>query len=120
MSSPYPGDPNNPYGSNPYQQPVYGQPVQPVVVAAPPNNQKALISMILGIVSYIGFSILTGIPAVILGHMALKEINASAGTQGGKGMAIAGLVLGYLSIALIACVCIYFVFVVGLIASSPS
>jgi hypothetical protein len=97
----------------PYPQPYYqqaplddGQPGyglygsgQPGLGAHAPTNSKAVISLILGIVSWLGAIILTGIPAVIVGHMALREINASSGTRGGKPLALVGLVLGYLSIA---------------------
>jgi hypothetical protein len=41
------------------------------------------------------------IAAVILGHMSLSEIRKSAGRIGGAGIATAGLVLGYLGIAII-------------------
>jgi hypothetical protein len=37
--------------------------------------------------------------AVIFGHVSLKQIAQSGGTQGGRGMAIAGLVLGYIGVA---------------------
>jgi hypothetical protein len=39
---------------------------------------------------------LTGIPAVICGHIAQSQIAKSAGRLTGGGMAIAGLVMGYL------------------------
>ncbi len=59
--------------------------------------------MVLGIVSIFmncccccGF--LIAIPAVISGHMALHEIRRS--NYGGKGMALAGLWTGYLSLML--------------------
>jgi hypothetical protein len=35
---------------------------------------------------------------VIFGHIALREIQRSSGTKTGKGLAIAGLILGYLAI----------------------
>lgn len=41
------------------------------------------------------------IPAVILGHISLSDIRKSAGRLQGKGMAIAGLVMGYVSVAFI-------------------
>lgn len=101
----------NPYPPTYSQPPVYQQPiiqpiVQPVMVAvAPPTNGKATASMVLGLCIFVaGF--LTGVPAVILGHMALKEINFSNGTQGGRGQAITGLVLGYISVAGLA-ICIF-------------
>jgi hypothetical protein len=40
---------------------------------------------------------MTGIPAVVLGHMARNEIRETG--KRGDGMAIAGLILGYLAIA---------------------
>ncbi len=120
---PYPqynqsGDPYSNYSQsgNPYgqysQPPVYAQPVvQPVyvqpVLVGQPTNGKATAALVLGLLVFVAW-FLTGIPAVILGHMALGEIRASGGTQGGQGMAITGLVLGYLSITSLACVCLTF------------
>jgi hypothetical protein len=56
--------------------------------------------MVLGIVWIYG---ITSILAVVFGHVALSQIKRSQGGQRGRGMAIAGLVLGYVGIvALIA------------------
>ncbi|HYL63461.1 MAG TPA: DUF4190 domain-containing protein [Candidatus Methylomirabilis sp.] len=57
--------------------------------------------MICGIVSVIILPFFASIPAVILGHISLSEIRKSAGRLQGKGMAIAGLVMGYFSVAFI-------------------
>lgn len=99
------------------QPPVYAQPViqpimQPVIIAARQNNGKAIAAMVLGLCIFLAGA-LTGIPAVILGHIALGEINRSGGTQDGRGMAITGLVLGYLSIAGLVCLCLYIVVAAG-------
>lgn len=118
-----------PYQESAYQEQLYQPPSSPqpwgavpypapqIIIMKPPTNGKATASMVLGICialtlcSFSGFAPLsflfglsTGIPSVILGHKALREIRNSNGTQGGKEMAIAGLVLGYISIgvALIA------------------
>jgi hypothetical protein len=86
----------------------------PVMVAvAPPNNGLAVTSMILGIVGIVliwlyGIGLLAAIVAVILGHVAVVQIRNSAGTQGGNGMAIAGLVLGYI-VAVPAVLCLLLV-----------
>ena len=40
-----------------------------------------------------------GIPAVICGHMARSRINASGGALSGGGMALAGIITGYIGIA---------------------
>ncbi len=65
----------------------------------PKNNTKALLSLIIGIVSLpFGFCCsifgLVGIAAIVLGNMAKKEIAASGGAQTGAGMAKAGFILG--------------------------
>jgi hypothetical protein len=57
-------------------------------------------SMILGILSLVCCGLLAGIPALILGNSAQKEIAASGGAQSGEGMAKAGVILGWISIAL--------------------
>ena len=79
-------------------------PPPPPLVNAPTSG-KALASMILGICSFF-FSVLTGIPAVILGHLAHAEIRRSAGRLQGEGMALAGLILGYVSVVFIPIVLI--------------
>jgi hypothetical protein len=71
------------------------------------NSGLAIASMVCGIVGYVTcyFVGILGIPAVICGHMALSQIQNSAVPMSGRGMAIAGLVLGYLGIAIsLACV----------------
>jgi len=68
--------------------------------AVPQTNQKALWSMILGILSLVCCGLLAGIPALILGNSAQKEIAASGGMQTGEGMAKAGVILGWISVAL--------------------
>jgi hypothetical protein len=65
----------------------------------PKHSGFAIWSLVLGILGLICFSILSAIPAVICGHMALARIKRSAGVLTGKGLAIAGLVTGYLGIA---------------------
>jgi Domain of unknown function (DUF4190) len=67
--------------------------------AAPQTNQKALWSMILGILSIVCCGLFAGIPAIILGGKAKNEIGASGGAQTGDGMAKAGVILGWISIA---------------------
>jgi len=76
-----------------------------IVSTGAPTSGKALASMILGICS-VFFSILTGLPAIILGHLAQTEIRKSGGRLQGEGMALAGLILGYLSATFIPIVLI--------------
>lgn len=58
--------------------------------------------MILGIASIVlCLSFLAGIPAIILGHISLSKIKKSMGRLKGEGMALTGLILGYLSLPFI-------------------
>lgn len=89
-----------PYGQAPGQLP-YGQPAgpygQPAYYGMPAEPKGlSIASMCCGISIYVGFGffLLPQIAAVVLGHMALKKEPA------GKGMAIAGLIMGYLGILL--------------------
>ncbi|MGH7994663.1 MAG: DUF4190 domain-containing protein, partial [Limisphaerales bacterium] len=64
----------------------------------PKNSALAIWSLILGILSLTCFSIFSAIPGVICGHKALSKIKQSGGALTGQGLAIAGLVTGYLGI----------------------
>jgi len=66
----------------------------------PQNSGLAIASLVLGIIGMLvcGVGVLLGIPAVICGHMALPKIKRSGGAVTGSGMAIAGLVTGYVAI----------------------
>jgi hypothetical protein len=65
----------------------------------PKTSALAITSLVLGILSLTCFTILTGIPGVICGHMALSRIKQSAGALSGHGLALAGLITGYIGIA---------------------
>ena len=43
-------------------------------------------------------SVFTGLPAIILGALGLRDIGLGQGRVGGKGLAIAGIITGSLSI----------------------
>jgi type IV pilus assembly protein PilA len=79
---------------------------QPRYFGEPKTDGKATGSLILGILSLLCFSFLAGIPAVILGHMSRKSIRESMGRLKGDGMALAGLIMGYISVAFIPVVLI--------------
>jgi hypothetical protein len=80
--------------------PAPAPPPPPVPYGYPPavpkeTNGLAVASLTAGIV---WMAWLGSIAAVIFGHMALAQIKGSHGRQTGEGLAIAGLVLGYLGI----------------------
>ena len=68
----------------------------PQVAPLAPTNGLALGAMICGIAEIFTLG-LAAIPAVILGHLARGQIRQTG--ERGDGMAVAGLVLGYLAIA---------------------
>jgi hypothetical protein len=51
---------------------------------------------VLGILSIFCFGFLAGIPAVILGHMSRRDIQRSMGRLSGDGVAMGGLITGYI------------------------
>jgi len=66
------------------------------IIKATKTSALAIWSLVLGILSIVMcLGIFSGIPAVICGHMAHSRIKKSGGTEGGGGMAIAGLITGY-------------------------
>ena len=79
-----------------------GRPAGMGAAAGPARtDEKAVISLVLGVLSVTVLSLLAGIPAVILGHISRANIRKSFGQLKGEGMALAGLIMGYISIALI-------------------
>lgn len=66
------------------------------VVEAAKTSVLAVWSLILGILSLVCIGFIAGIPAVICGHLARAEIRRSSGSIGGSGMALAGLITGYI------------------------
>ena len=101
----------------------------PPIPTAPPNNPMALTSLIAGIIAWVlwlfflcfnlvasgftfGLTLICGflpvIPwgiAVATGHMGLSQISRTG--EGGRGLAIAGLVMGYPGLALTLCTLVF-------------
>lgn len=103
-----------PYGG--YQQPVYGMGQDPY--GPPPKTSgKATTSLVLGIVSMVCFGFLTGIPAIVVGIRARKEIRQSQGRTSGDGLALGGIITGIIG-TLLGLVVV--ALVIGLFAVSSS
>jgi Domain of unknown function (DUF4190) len=60
----------------------------------------AIWSLILAVLSFTCGWLFTAIPAVICGHIARSKIRKSGGALGGKGIAAAGLISGYIALVL--------------------
>jgi peptidyl-prolyl cis-trans isomerase B (cyclophilin B) len=97
-SEPHPSQPyaGQPYPGQPYPgQPYPGQPYpgQPYPYAyAPRTNVLAIISLVSAFVM--------SIAAVITGHIALAQIKRTG--ESGRGLALAGLIIGYVGVAFTA------------------
>lgn len=84
----------------PAQYPPYQPPPQQIIVVPPQQQQSstlATLSLIFAILGLVGSCCTFGVPsaaAVILGHFGLNE--TKDGKKSGHGMAVAGLVLGYI------------------------
>jgi Domain of unknown function (DUF4190) len=118
------------YGQPPSyaQQPVYGQPPAPPSPPAGypgyPNAYGMQAPMAqetsgMAIASLICAFLIAPV-GVILGHIALNQIKDSNGQLGGRGLAIAGLIVGYASIALGLIFVAFFILLVALAANAPN
>lgn len=80
------------------------------------TSTLAVVSLVFGVVCWIGLPFIGALVAIICGHSARSEIrSAPPGTVEGDGMAVAGLILGWVHMFIvIACVFILFAFLGGL------
>jgi hypothetical protein len=84
-------------------------PIQPATLTAPPKpSVLAIISLCLGIVSipliFVCIGWFTALAGLILGIIALVNIQSSNGAIKGKGLAIGGLISSVLSMVIFGCV----------------
>ncbi|MEH0844954.1 DUF4190 domain-containing protein [Micromonospora sp. CPCC 205711] len=93
----------------------------PVVITAAPTSGTATAAMVLGIIGVLGGWCVFGLPcilAVILGHVGLHETRE--GRKAGRGMAVAGLVLGYVFVVPMITLTVMMFFGSVLGASTPT
>jgi hypothetical protein len=91
------------------------QPNPAFTPVGPRTSTMAIISLIGGIAGWTVLPFLGALAGIIFGHIAKSEIKKSAGMVTGNGMATAGLILGYLSIALGLCLfCVWLLLTLGL------
>jgi hypothetical protein len=64
------------------------------------TSALAITSLVFGILGFVFFG-LTSIIAIICGHISLKHIKKSGGALQGHGLAITGLILGYISFGIL-------------------
>ncbi|WP_209561679.1 DUF4190 domain-containing protein [Frigoribacterium sp. PvP032] len=99
------------YQQNPYQAPPapnggYGAPAQ--------RNSLALVALILGIAGF--FTGIASIGAIVVGHISLSQIKKTG--EEGRSMALWGLILGYVAVALFIIATIFIIIFVAAAAST--
>jgi len=120
----------SPYGTeNPYGPPTaygsptgygYAQPGYYGAMAGTQRNDLGVWALILGILSLVSFSILTGIPAIILGNKSKAAV--ARGEANNPGLGMAGVIMGWISVAVIGLIVFFFavIMVIGIAASTTS
>lgn len=97
MSQPPPRPPSHP------APPGWGGPppgaIYPGVSTATQVSGLAVASLVTGL--FFWFCALPGIVSIVLGHLALEDIESSGGAKRGRGMAVAGIVLGWVGIGIV-------------------
>ena len=128
-----PAPSSTPYAAAPVPPPGYSPPPYTAASSVPqlnyggyagphqaPPQGMSITSMVLGILAipttcFYGLGILMAILAVIFGHVGHSQYKRATGLS--NGMAVAGLVCGYISLALVL---ILFLFVFGIAAAANS
>jgi hypothetical protein len=77
---------------------------QPPQWGAPPTRESgsAIAALILGICGFLVCPLVCSIAAIVCANKAFTEIDGSGGRVTGRGMAQAGLILGWIGVALCA------------------
>jgi hypothetical protein len=101
MVPPPPPPPPPPRPAQPARPPVS-------VAASVPTSGMAIASLVLGIGGVTILPLLGSILAIILGYMARNEIRRRPGELSGDGLALAGIVLGWISVGLAVLGLIFF------------
>jgi hypothetical protein len=76
--------------------------MSPSESASAPTSTAAILSLVFGILGWVGLPVLGSIVAIVCGHMARAEIRNAGVALQGDGLAIAGLVLGWAQLAMTA------------------
>ena len=72
---------------------------QPYAARPPETNGYAIASLVLGIAGLMGLFLVGPILALVFGYSARRTIDESGGAQSGRGFAVAGIVLGWVGVA---------------------
>lgn len=107
------GTPAPQYGAGAPQYaaaPGYGYP------ATPKTNTLAVVSLISSLVGVFLIPFIGQIVGIITGHLSLSQIKTTG--EGGRGLALAGLIIGYVGIGLAVLAVVGFALFFGLVAAT--
>ena len=87
-----------------------------------PSSTLAIVSLVSAILGFTLVPVIGTIVALITGYMARRETRSIPARASGDGLATAGIIMGWIQVALlvigVCCAIAYFVFMVGIFASS--
>lgn len=111
-----------PGAASPYTAPQTNAGLPPYSGPVAPTDGLSIAALVCGIISLVACYVwaLFGIPAVICGHMSLKKIKTAHTPVQGKGMAIAGLICGYLGILIQLVMIVFIVIAFTAAANAPT
>ena len=95
LGSPNPGSTNSGYGQDGYAHAGFSAPAPTAAAATvyPPVRRTSTLAVLTLVFGILGF----GVVPIITGHIALSQLKRSG--EEGRGLALAGLILGYVTIA---------------------
>ena len=79
--------------------------------ASPPTNSMAVASLAVGIASWLMCPIVGAVAAIVLGHVARGQIRRTG--EAGGGLAVAGLILGYVHLAVYGLILMVWLILLG-------
>jgi hypothetical protein len=92
-------DQQPPAGPSGWQQTPDGGWVQ---TGAPQSSGKSTAALVLGILGLVFCPLICSVLALVFGYQSRREIDASGGRLGGRSNATAGIVLGWIGVAICA------------------
>ncbi len=91
-------------------------PVYPGPYAAPKTNALSLVSLISALVGLFIVPVIGSIVAVVTGHISLHQLKTSGET--GRGMALAGVIIGWISVGLMVIGIVILIWFLAVLAAS--
>lgn len=79
--------------------PAYAPPGYTPYPAGPKTNVLAIVSLVSSVVGLFILPLIGSVAAVITGHISLRQLKTSG--EGGRGMALAGTIVGWVGVGLI-------------------